>query len=187
MQEASPNTYVLWIYASSAARFELSIRDLLEQLNVPGWSKPKANVFQLFRNWLREKKPGRWLIVLDNADDTAFLVEPPCTARQSQDESQLPQSGERCIDYLPACSHGSMLATSRSSDAALNFVAQKDIVKIGPMDDVHAVALIEKKLEGQYKQEETAELARALDFMPLAIAQAPAYIRQSASRCSIQQ
>ncbi|KAK5694971.1 hypothetical protein LTR17_024732 [Elasticomyces elasticus] len=187
VREKSPNTWVLWIYASSVARFEVSVRDALEQLKVPGRSEPKANVFQLFRSWLRDTKHGRWLIILDNADNAAFLVKPPPAHRPTQDESQRAEFGEPCIDYLPACSHGSLLATTRSGAAALKIVDQKSIVRVERMNEEHAVALIEKKLGGEYEREEVIRLARAVDFMPLAMTQAAAYIRQRAPRCSVQQ
>lgn len=187
MRDAAPTTWILWIHASNAGRFELSIRDTLEQLKVPGWSEPKANVFQLFRSWLRDEQHGRWLIVLDNADNVSFLVEPPHAARQTQDGSDSAQSGERCIDYLPQCSHGSMIVTSRSSAAALKIVDQKGLISVGPMDEGHAVTLIEKKLEGRCHREEVLGLARAVDLIPLAMAQAAAYIRQRAPRCTVQQ
>jgi len=41
-----------------------------EDLQVPGVNEPAANVFQLFRAWLLDRKQRRtWLIILDNADD----------------------------------------------------------------------------------------------------------------------
>lgn len=73
VREASPSTWVLWIHASSAARFELSVRDTLEQLKVPGRAELGANVFQLFRSWLRDERRGKWLIILHNVDDARFL------------------------------------------------------------------------------------------------------------------
>lgn len=118
--------------------------------------------------------------MLGNADNAAFLVESASTPRQSQDGRQCPQFEERCVVYLPACSHASMLATSRSGAAALKIVNEKGILRVEPMDELHAVALIKKSLECQYKQEEIDRLARAPDFMPLAMAQATARISQRA-------
>jgi hypothetical protein len=55
------------------------------------------------------------------------------------------------------------------------------------MDEMHALALFEKKLGKQDKSQDVAELAAALEYMPLAIAQAAAYISQRAPRYSVQQ
>jgi hypothetical protein len=55
------------------------------------------------------------------------------------------------------------------------------------MDEVHALALFEKKLGIQSNRKDIAELAAALEFMPLAVVQAAAYINQRAPRCSVRQ
>ena len=49
----------------------------------------------------------------------------------------------------------------------------------------HALALLEKKLGPLGQNDGTADLAAALEFMPLAIVQAAAYISQRAPRCSV--
>ena len=177
---------MLWIHASSAARFELSVLDALDQLKVPGREDPKANALKLFRGSLRDPRKGRWLLILDNADDTRFLLEPPSAAEQTGRGSQRGQSGERYYDYLPTSDHGSILVTTRSWEAALKIVSTNDIIAVEPMDEEQALALVRKKQGHQRNREDVLELARALDFMPLAISQAAAYISQRAPRCSIQ-
>ncbi|KAM0724011.1 hypothetical protein Q7P37_001002 [Cladosporium fusiforme] len=184
IRQDSPETWVLWLHASNVTRFELSVRDTLQQLKVPGGNDPKANVFQLLRTWLRNNNERKWLLILDNADDVRFLLEPPPTIGQTESQSQRP--GERCLDYLPECSHGSLLVTTRSSDAALNMVEHRNIVSVDLMDEEHALSLLDKKLGGGYDQDEIVELARELDRMPLAMAQAAAYIKQRSPRCSVQ-
>jgi hypothetical protein len=77
--------------------------------------------------------------------------------------------------------------TTRSREVALKLVEQNDIVVVEPMDEVHAIALFEKKLGMQSNSIDIAELAAALEFMPLAIVQAAAHISQRAPRCSVQQ
>ena len=75
--------------------------------------------------------------------------------------------------------------TTRSREVALRLVEQSNIIEVEPMDEAHAVALLEKKL-GMDDRTDIAELASALEFMPLAIVQAAAYISQRAPRCSVQ-
>lgn len=57
------------------------------------------------------------------------------------------------------------------------------------MDASNAVELLDKKLEstGQRNDKDHIELVAALEFMPLAIVQAAAYISQRAPRCSVRQ
>ena len=86
----------------------------------------------------------------------------------------------RLRDYVPQSQNGSILITSRSKDAALKLVEERDIISVEPMDGAHALALFEKKLGEQNDSKETAELAATLEYMPLAIVQAAAYISQRA-------
>jgi hypothetical protein len=101
-EESSPNTYVMWLHASNTARFKQSFSDVLDQLKVPGRAEPSANIYQLFRTWLREAKAGyEWLLILDKADDSEFLIMPSDETARSQDQSETDNdSGDRCIDYL---------------------------------------------------------------------------------------
>jgi hypothetical protein len=68
--------------------------------------------------------------------------------------------------------------TTRSREVALRLVEQNDIIEVEPMDKAHAMALFEKKLGKQGDSNDIAELAAALEFMPLAIVQTAAYISQ---------
>lgn len=140
-------------------------------------------MFKLLRTWLHDAKKGSWLVILDNADNVSFLLEPPDTAEQVRDGA----SSERRLDYIPTCSHGSLLITSRSRAAALRMVEQNSIVDVGPMEEEHALALLTRKLSDTNEQAEIAGLARELEYMPLAIVQASAYIRQRAPRCTVRE
>jgi hypothetical protein len=41
---------VFWVYASNAARFEQSFRDIADRAKVFGRQGPKANIFKLLHN-----------------------------------------------------------------------------------------------------------------------------------------
>jgi len=55
------------------------------------------------------------------------------------------------------------------------------------MAESQALTLFEKKLGAMGEGNHVIELAAALEFIPLAIAQATTYISQKISRCSVQQ
>jgi hypothetical protein len=61
----------------------------------------------------------------------------------------------------------------------------KDILIVEQMDECHALALLKAKLEDDRNLEGAVELVQSLDYMPLAISQAAAYINQRASRYTI--
>jgi hypothetical protein len=146
------------------------VRDIAELARITGRSDRKADIYVLFRNWLREKSTRKWLIVLDNADEVDFLVE-----RRGQQDSLFAQ--------LPICDQGTVLIISRSTPAAEKLVARSAIVSVKPMSKEQATTLLQKKL-GPHAENEA--LAAALEYMPLAIAQAVAYIQQRGTRSSIE-
>ena len=57
---------------------------------------------------------------------------------------------------------------------------------VQPMALVHMLSLFKRKLGPLDQGDNTAELAAALEYMPLAIVQAAAYISQRAPRCFVQ-
>ncbi|KAJ5702228.1 P-loop containing nucleoside triphosphate hydrolase protein [Penicillium malachiteum] len=75
--------------------------------------------------------------------------------------------------------------TSRSRRAALSIVEDGDVVTVEAMDEDHAISLFEKKLGPQENIEDRIQLAAALEFIPLAIVQAAAYIKQRMPRMSV--
>ncbi|KAH8701324.1 hypothetical protein GQ44DRAFT_753515 [Phaeosphaeriaceae sp. PMI808] len=173
--EGSPETWVFWVHASNATRFEQGFRNIADCVKIAGRQNPHANIFKLVHDWLRDCKQ-RWLLVLDNVDDARFLNN---QATDSKTASQ------PLREYLPHCERGSILLTTRNKEAALKLVEQRDVVAVEPMDKVQALALFEKKLEVRQDVSDLADLAAALEYMPLAIVQAAAYISQRAPRCPV--
>jgi tetratricopeptide (TPR) repeat protein len=173
------------MHASSAARLEQSVRKTLEDLKVPGRASAAANALQLLRSWLIDSRNGKWLVILDNVDNAQFLLEIPSGISQETDATQKAPCRERILDYFPASSHGSILVTSRTTEAALKAAERKSIINVEPMGMEHAVELLDNKLDRQHTHNEALQLAQALDFMPLAINQAAAYISHMSPRCSV--
>jgi hypothetical protein len=167
---------VFWVHASNAARFEQSFRDMADRVKIAGRRDPQANIFQLVHDWLCDCKQ-RWLLVLDNVDDARFLLDRPVVNPNA--------AAKPLREYLPHCERGSILITTRNKEAALKLVEQRNVVSVEPMDEAQALALFGKKLEAQGDNSKVAELAAVLEYMPLAIVQAAAYISQRAPLCSV--
>jgi tetratricopeptide (TPR) repeat protein len=163
------------------------VRDNLDQLKVRGRKDPKENVFQLLHNWLNNASNGPWLVVLDNVDDARVLLEKPPSSERISHATGSVQHAMALLDCLPQCAHGKVLVTSRTEETAKELVDLKDIIAVNPMMEDEALALLQMKLEVRYTEQYALRLARELDFMPLALTQAAAYIFQSKGRCSIQQ
>jgi putative hemolysin len=163
------------VHAGNAARLEQSYRDIADQVRLSGRTNSQANVFELMRDWLRDEKHGKWLLVLDNADDAAVLASLP-----GHDQQHLSR-------YLPPSKYGTVVVTSRSGHAASRLVEERDTLHIRPMHDTSAQALLRKKLGPDVDTDGVGELAAALDYMPLALVQAAAYIQKRAPHYSVQQ
>ena len=124
-------------------------------------------------------------MILDNADDFTVFSYPRKERLKSNTDDQV---GEALplITFLPQTLNGSILVTSRSQDAAVRLTGSHyDIIKIQPMDESHALLLFAKKLRYQFDKDDAIELLRALDFMPLAISQAAAFIVQMSPRTTV--
>ncbi|KAH7119278.1 hypothetical protein EDB81DRAFT_667230, partial [Dactylonectria macrodidyma] len=90
--------------------------------------------------------------------------------------------------FLPKCRNGIILATSRSMDAAEKLTgtgSHKAVYRISAVDKAQALQLFCNKLQGDSDKNAAADLLRALDYIPLAITQAAAYINRRAPRISV--
>ncbi|KAJ5380184.1 uncharacterized protein N7496_002612, partial [Penicillium cataractarum] len=179
----SPEAWVLWIHASNEARFEKGCRHNAELLGIPGYQDLKTNLYQLLRDWLL-KTERRWLLVFDNLDDDDFLR---CNSQPTPDNNLLLPIWE----YFPQSLQGSILITSRSKRVALDIVEDNDIIRVEPMDKSRATDLLKTKLGNMEierdKHDTLSDLSKELDFMPLAMAQAAAYIRRRVPFLSVEQ
>lgn len=170
-------TWIFWLHASTVARLTASVRCMLPLLGVSGENHSEAAVFRTFSDRLRGESRN-WLLIIDSADSEDILLHVPAG---NYAEGQV----MRCIDYLRPCSRGSLLVTTRNRGLALKLVEDRDIVTVEPMERMHALALLEKKLGKGYTLEEASQLAIELDFIPLAMVQAASFLVRRGSRCSV--
>jgi tetratricopeptide (TPR) repeat protein len=180
--DKSPHTFVFWVHANTRARFEEAYGDIADRLQLPGRSDPKANVLRLVRNWLQDEANGTWLLILDNADDVNVFY--PKQARAS-DQSSSPSTS--LAEYVPQSRNGSILITSRNKDAAARLAGGYPRIKeVSALGHDQALHLLRNKLHDASSSEGAVELLLELDYLPLAITQAAAYINQRAPRVTIQ-
>jgi tetratricopeptide (TPR) repeat protein len=164
-------SHVFWINATTRATLEESVRTLAEGLNL---EKPGDSLDDLFRRvggWLGREKNGPWTVVLDNLDDVSVLTD----------------DDPRLRKLLPLTSNGFTLITSRDVKAAERLTGSgKNMIYLVPdLGEEAALELFQAKLENRCEREEAEEVVRLLEFMPLAISQAAAYINSRADRVSV--
>ncbi|KAL8699698.1 MAG: hypothetical protein Q9201_005860 [Fulgogasparrea decipioides] len=155
---------IFWAPAISAESFEQAYRDIATRCSIALDSKkedPKESV----RQYLDSDLAGKWLLIVDNADDEEILY------------GGSSNSGS-ITDYLPQSENGLTLFTTRHREIAVS-LARNEIVEVEEMDQEEAETFLKKSLtqkEMLHDQKNTTELLNELAFLPLAIAQAAAYL-----------
>ncbi|KAH7304540.1 P-loop containing nucleoside triphosphate hydrolase protein [Stachybotrys elegans] len=150
---------VFWLSALSMAAFEQACTEMVERLRLS--SSGTEETKQVMKGYLELSASGRWLLIVDNADDVATLMEPG-----------------GIYTYLPKNGDGSILFTTRAMDVAQ--AVADDIEELEEMSEVEAKAFLQKLLPSSSAEEEAMiELVRRLTYLPLAISQAAAYMKRS--------
>uniref|UniRef100_A0A0D2YA73 Uncharacterized protein n=1 Tax=Fusarium oxysporum (strain Fo5176) TaxID=660025 RepID=A0A0D2YA73_FUSOF len=165
---------IFWVHASSKPRFEEAYRTIAERMKLPKRDEPSTDILALVRDWLQNDESGPWLMILDNADDINLFYP------KGTDERSL-------ASFLPKRYNGAILVTSRSLDVAERLIgSHKNIFQVSTMDEAQGLHLITNKLTGEFEHDAAVELLQALDYIPLAITQAAAYINRRSPRESVE-
>ena len=131
---------------------------------------------KLIVDWLNDKSHGQWLMILDNADDRSvfFPTVDADTSYEISTESYL-------ADYIPSSSvdHGSLVITTRNSELGTDLADGDDPIAVPHFTPEEAKKLLESKVEPKYWDIAAADtLLNVLDYIPLAITQASAYMNK---------
>ncbi|WPJ65283.1 hypothetical protein SMAC4_13902 [Sordaria macrospora] len=170
-----PDRWVFWVHAGTQARVEEGFKAIADAVKLPGRKQPKADVPQLVYSWLSNERDRRWIVILDSADDVDVFFG----AGSNPERRPL-------ADYLPQSPNGSLLVTTRNKNLACRLVGgYKNTIEIGPMAEGDALLLLERKLSLLSDKDSAEELVRALEYVPLAISQAAAYIQRMSPRSSV--
>jgi hypothetical protein len=173
-RESSPETSIFWVHAGDRLRFEEAYQTIALRLKLPGAEDPKTNVLRLVHDWLCNEENGRWLMILDNADN------PTIWGHTAKDSEGL------LSHFIPQTDNGSVLVTSRSREASYGLIGDyNNIIEVKPMEPAQAMTLLKTKLTTECMEETALELLKSLEYMPLAITQAAAYINHGAPRITV--
>lgn len=173
-RKMNPEAHTFWVHGGSRARFERGYQEIARTIELPNLDDPKTNTLQLVCNWLSDEVNGSWLMVLDNADDAEIWMGPFTHGSNLEPSAPL-------IDFLPRGSHGSLLITTRDSQLGKGFTNFKqrpiDVLLFGQRE---AETLLRSKIldEDRISLEDANEITKTLDYLPLAITQAAAYLNQ---------
>jgi hypothetical protein len=160
--ERHTDVSVLWVHAISTETFEHSCRELSNVLGILDAPKDKEDVRELDRRHSSEKVAGRWMLIVDNVDDTSVL-----------DGDDVNKS---ILDFLPESESGLTVFTTRAKNTVQR-LAGNSIVDVEKLGLAKATNLFMKMLTRKgLLDEETLidEHLGELDCLPLAITQAAA-------------
>ncbi|KAF6817935.1 Kinesin light chain 5, partial [Colletotrichum sojae] len=164
---------IFWVHGSTRATFEESYRSIADMLALPRRHDSDVNVLVLVRGWLQREDVSPWLMIIDNTDDIKMLF--------SKDDN------ETYLSYLPKRENGKILITSRSWDAADKLTGNgKMILRVPTMEEAQALQLFQKKIGRDANEAASLRLINTLDYVPLAVNQAAAYIYRRSPRVTVE-
>ncbi|CAF3455143.1 unnamed protein product [Fusarium graminearum] len=161
-----PEYSIFWVPVLSNEGAEHAHAEIAKKLGLQKESEDD-DVKRLVCQHLSSAKAGKWLLIVDNADDHELFLG-------SADKPGLEE-------YLPQSENGMILLTTRSTQVAGEF-AQYDVIEVKQMNNEEAMSLLETSLVQKqpfYDDAVATELLTYLTFLPLAITQAAAYLNQT--------
>lgn len=167
LQETHPEISVFWVHANSSERFSHSYTNIAEECHIPGYDESSGlDSLSLVKSWLESKASGKWLMIIDNADDMQ-LFSPS-------------GSGEKLGEYIPECAHGTVLVTTRNLQVGSRLTKGKRPIEVSKMDEDEALQLLVRGLQGiDEEPKDLLRLSSRLEFLPLAMVQASAFIQEN--------
>lgn len=165
VQERYPEYSIFWVVLVSDSTVEQSYADIAGKLGLH--KKGDDNVKKAVCEHLSSAMAGKWLLIVDNADDQELVF------------GSFEKVG--VIDYLPKSDEGLVVMTTRSNEVAADF-AQPDVITLLelPQEDSRILlcSLLIAKIDPQ-DGDLVEDLLHELEYLPLAIAQAAAYLNRT--------
>lgn len=159
-----PEFSIFWIQAMSMETFERGCMEMATALGIR--QESKDDIKKLVQQRLCGKNAGKWLLIVDNADDLDLL-------RGSE-------QAEGLLAFLPESEESLTIFTTRYGGVA-QYLAGGDVVEIGRMKIHETIDLFERSLvrKSPHNDKIIMDLLTELEYLPLAITQAAAYINTS--------
>ncbi|PVH90952.1 putative kinesin light chain [Periconia macrospinosa] len=161
-----PACSVFWVPSADQKAFEGAYRDIGQKLALSGMDNGETDIKKLVKQHLSQATVGQWLMIFDNADDKDVWFSKTST--------------HPLVDFVPVSSRGCALLTTRNEQVAINF-AHKNIIKVDEMDVDTSKQMLRKLLLREETVDDCVTTERLLDklsFIPLAVAQAAAFLNE---------
>lgn len=167
LREKHENYTAIWVQATSMESLDQGYHAVAQQLGIDGSESKEADIKQLVKDYLGEDRAGHWIMVYDNADDIDMWI----------DRSNL------LIDYIPRSKSGRVVFTTRDRKVGVK-LAYQNLMEVSKMSEGSATRMLQNLLIHKDIVDSSTADAKAmvswLTHLPLAIAQAAAYINENA-------
>lgn len=173
-REQRQSCSVYWIEATSTETLERDYLAVGQLLNLSQAELDQQDIKRIIQTRLSDEATGKWLLILDSADDDALWCKGLSRSPDSDNTRALSH-------YLPASPTGNVLVTTRSRKVA-TWLASSDTVPLDELSIEEAENVLKNvliKTEILSDRENTAELLNRLTCLPLAIVQAASYINEN--------
>ncbi|GHJ09653.1 ATP-binding protein [Micromonospora humidisoli] len=151
---------LVWITAISRDAILAGYAQAARQLHLVDPTVDPEQAASTLLNWC-ERTDHRWLVVLDNLDTPAHAAG----------------------WWPPANRHGRTIVTTRRRDAVLA-AEGRVLVEVGLFSEVEAAGYLHRAIADPGRLAEAGQLAADLGHLPLAVAQAAAFIRDRGLDCA---
>jgi pentatricopeptide repeat protein len=174
-KEKNPTSNIFWVHASNVARFDQAYKHIAASLRLPGHDNPEIDTLQLLCDWLSNENNGAWLMILDNADDIQMFGFGPRPSLPDTNRSK------PLHNYLPRSAKGSIVITTRDKRVSERLADREKSLEVLPLPAQESRQLLQQNLHSphEWETEDASELLHTLEFLPLAITQAAAFIREN--------
>ncbi|KAL4972996.1 hypothetical protein BDW66DRAFT_154205 [Aspergillus desertorum] len=162
-REQIPECSIFWIPCTSIETVDQAYMDIASNLRIMVVEPSKVK--EQVKAYLSRPEAGRWLLIFDNADYMQMWTTGSAPLK----------------DILPRSEHGQILFTTRNRKLALKLAPSK-VLSIPDVDKNTAMKMLENLLIQEcLLQDSTITFAflEQLDFLPLALTQAAAYINEN--------
>lgn len=103
VKKSRPEYSIFWVAALSAESFEHAYAEIARKVHLNQTAGNQEDVKELVKRYLSAETAGRWLLIIDNADDMDILY--------GSDSS--PGGSLGITDYLPESEDGLVVFTTR--------------------------------------------------------------------------
>ncbi|KAL7911294.1 P-loop containing nucleoside triphosphate hydrolase protein [Trichoderma velutinum] len=163
------NCSVFWVHADSEATFSQDYKTIARAFDIDQQLKGE-DLYAAVRDQIAAQP--EWVLILDNADDLRLFGV-----------GQAPEQTKSLFQYIPRTSPGTVLWTSRDAHITGTLVGSTRSIEVTRMkyDEAEILLKIAGGLEMDREEMGITALLEELQWLPLAINQAGAYMRRTST------